>query len=495
MDASRVRVDLDPSKELGKGNWTVVYKGELDGHPVAVKKAVKDDIELRREMGILQNLSHENVVKLQGTCFKDGNMLEILELCHQGSLEHVVKEKADVLDIPTRHNMAIDVAKGLFYLHNCRVYHGDLKLANILVTEDNRCKLADFNLAKSIPEGKDSFHPRGGTNLYSAPEVRNGKEASFSSDVYGLGLCLYELLTLQDYANVVRKMGGHDLLKWLSKGHMKVQLKGWPEEFTPLQDVIEKCTTHSPAERPPTSKVLDALKSLVLAPDQCAAASSFFGPCIHQGLTEFGFGRCAYKPSMETEALATQPPPPPLRFVRPPPCLAQKARATQSHVGQFATITDPSHPGCGYVVVLERHNSYTGKWLVQCGLRRAWLPSQSLLPVKNLQPPCSRPSRFLTGPRGERQETCRIEELHDDRETCKEDLPTITEETSEDEEDEVPQVTSTAGDGCDSSELSHVSTGSNLNAAVRVEEWSSDNECHDQKLGGSLSIRRVSSLS
>lgn len=345
MDASRVRVD--PSKELGKGNWTVVYKGELDGHPVAVKKAVKDEKELRREMGILQELSHENVVKLQGTCVQDGNLLEILELCHQGSLEHMVKEKADVLDIPTRHSMAIDVAKGLFYLHNCRVYHGDLKLANILVTEDNRCKLADFNLAKSIPQGKDSFHPRGGTTLYSAPEVLKSKEASFSADVYGLGLCLYELLTLQDYAKVVRKMGGHDLLKWLSKGHMKVQLKGWPEEFTSLQDVIDKCTTYSPAERPPTSQVLDALKSLAPAPDQCAA-SSFIGPCIHQGLTEFGFRRCSCKPSMETEALAARPapPPPPLRFVRPPPC-PQKARATQSHVGQFATITDPSHPGLG----------------------------------------------------------------------------------------------------------------------------------------------------
>ena len=505
LDPSRVHAELSKDKELAKGGFSLVYQGELDGRPVAIKMARADEDELKREISVLHRLHHANVVQLYGTCARAGKLLEVLELCGRGSLEGVVRNELVTQQVWRRYTMAMDLMAGMCYLHGQRVYHGDIKLANVLVSEDYRCKVSDFNLSKFIPSGTEAFRARGGTKLYLSPELQQGKDASFASDIYSLGLCLFELLTLGDYAKLVLEMGGRDLLRWLKDGRMQVQLEGWPVEFAPLQEIVDTCRAYSPTQRPSASNIFAAFKSL----DPCASEVTAGELAVQSGTMTISVSPAS---SSSSSSSASPLPLPGSQIL--PACRSERVQAQpQLQVGQFAVITDCSHPGSGCVVVLRQWHVGHKKWLVQGGPRqKAWLPSWALQPVRNLRPPGFRLQRFGPHPAQHRVSSnptrkrlladssaansagqCKIEELSDSQ-SCDDQLETIVEEPSEDEGDESQGLRSqdddAVDDGCDaSSELSHVSTHSQFNAAnVPLEDWSSDNECHDQNLACTLGL-------
>ena len=382
-------MQVDFAKELGKGAWTIVHQGKFDGRPAAIKMARSDERELRKEIGILQSLSHDNIVHFYGDCSKDGKLLEVLELCAKGSLEGVVKHEPAALTVWRRCRMAIDMTSGICYLHHQGVYHGDLKLANVLVKEDFTCKLADFNLSKFRPAGQDTFAARGGTMLYASPEVSQGKPVSLASDIYSLGLCLFEILTLANYASLVSGMGGRDLLSWLSKGRMKVDLnlKAWPSEFIPLQEVVKQCTAFSPSQRPLASDILAALQGLdpvILEARASAAASSSsssssFSPVARPP-------EMAGKLSTSTGSASSSSSSPALKtFPQFQGFLAHRSERTQpqqqpqGQVGQFAMIRDRSHPGYGCIALLKQWDATSGKWT-------RWPPTKGLATTVQLAP-------------------------------------------------------------------------------------------------------------
>ncbi|KAJ6371841.1 hypothetical protein OIU77_002205 [Salix suchowensis] len=124
---------------------------------------------LENEIAILKGLDHENIVQCYGTK-KDGEMLYIfLEL----------------------------ILQGLRYLHSCKVVHGDLKCANILVTELRRIKLADFGLSKSMEDHSQSLNLGLESSFWMIPEVAKHKRDGygFPSDIWSLGCSVTELST------------------------------------------------------------------------------------------------------------------------------------------------------------------------------------------------------------------------------------------------------------------------------------------------------------
>ncbi|MFZ4077584.1 MAG: protein kinase domain-containing protein, partial [Legionellaceae bacterium] len=93
------------------------------------------------------------------------------------------------------YRIARDILEGLFYLHQQRVVHGDFKSDNVLLDEHTRAKISDFGSAEMVSSMGVSLCRRGTTLVYRAPELFNRSQyTSFSSDIYALGIVLWELI-------------------------------------------------------------------------------------------------------------------------------------------------------------------------------------------------------------------------------------------------------------------------------------------------------------
>lgn len=170
---------------LGSGGYGVVYLGKLDdGTKIAVKK-MKDGAthtkgmnEFQAEIAFLTKVRHRSLVALIGYCINDNNRLLVYEYMPQGTLGHHLfeweKHGFDPLTWKQRVSIALDVARGIEYLHSFAhqsFIHRDIKSSNIILCDDMRAKVADFGLVRKAPNDKFSFETRvAGTFGYLAPE-------------------------------------------------------------------------------------------------------------------------------------------------------------------------------------------------------------------------------------------------------------------------------------------------------------------------------------
>jgi serine/threonine protein kinase len=196
---------------LGSGGMGTVYLAEHAGegfsHRVAlklIKRGMDTDVVLRRfltERQILASLDHPNIARmLDGGSTDKGLPYFVME--YVAGLP--IRTYCDVheLDVRSRIELFTKVCSAVSYAHQKLVVHRDLKPSNILVTADGEPKLLDFGIAKLLqPDWSDSTEPMTATQFriltpeYSSPEQLRGESASTSTDVYSLGVVLYELLT------------------------------------------------------------------------------------------------------------------------------------------------------------------------------------------------------------------------------------------------------------------------------------------------------------
>ncbi|KAG8663071.1 hypothetical protein MANES_01G174900v8 [Manihot esculenta] len=199
---------------LGEGGFGCVFKGWLDentlaptkpgtGIVVAVKRLKAESFQGHKEwlaeVNYLGQLRHENVVKLIGYCVESENRLLVYEFMPKGSLENHLFRRDQPITWATRMRIAIDVARGLSFLHglDAKVIYRDLKASNILLDSDYNAKLSDFGLARDGPTG-DNTHVSTkvvGTRGYAAPEYVATGRLTPKSDVYSFGVVLLELLS------------------------------------------------------------------------------------------------------------------------------------------------------------------------------------------------------------------------------------------------------------------------------------------------------------
>ena len=192
------------AREIGRGGMGIVYEAFQEGldRPVAVKALdtklarSKDLVErFRREGRAYAKLRHEAIVQVHDLVEKDDGLYLVTEFVDGTDLARLL-QKGGALPPDCVSLVGARVADALDYVHFNALLHRDVKPANVMVSRDGEVKLMDFGIAKG--EADSSLTRAGmlvGSPSYMAPEVLGGEQAGPASDVWALGVSLYELLT------------------------------------------------------------------------------------------------------------------------------------------------------------------------------------------------------------------------------------------------------------------------------------------------------------
>jgi serine/threonine-protein kinase len=187
---------------LGQGGYGDVHLGvPLTGSKVAVKilnaNASRDAdtvTRFRREADTARRLEHPSIVRIVDVGASRGRHYIVMELVRGGSLRRLLNGD----DPPPGKVLAVltDVARALAFAHAQGVVHRDVKPENVLLTNAGRAKVADFGLARAVDQSSMTTEGRIlGTAIYMSPEQVRGKRATAASDVYAMGVIVYEAIT------------------------------------------------------------------------------------------------------------------------------------------------------------------------------------------------------------------------------------------------------------------------------------------------------------
>ncbi|XP_043687308.1 receptor protein kinase TMK1-like [Telopea speciosissima] len=285
-----VTKNFAPENELGRGGFGAVYKGELDdGTIIAVKRmeagiiSTKAVDEFQAEIAVLSKVRHRHLVSLLGYSVEGNERLLVYEYMPQGALsKHLFRWKSlnlEPLSWKRRLNIALDVARGMEYLHSLAhqsFIHRDLKSSNILLCDDYRAKVSDFGLVKLAPDGEKSVVTRlAGTFGYLAPEYAVTGKITTKADVFSFGVVLMELLTGLMALDEDRSEETRYLAAWF--WHIKSSKEKLMAAIDPALDVNEEtfetisiiaelaghCTAREPNQRPDMGHAVNVLSPLV----------------------------------------------------------------------------------------------------------------------------------------------------------------------------------------------------------------------------------------
>ena len=248
----RYRID----EVVGAGGMATVYKAAdltLE-RPVAVKvmrrEVVKEADQLerfRREARAAAKLSHAHIVTVIDAGEENSRPYIVFEYVPGETLKQRIKSNGP-LPITEAVAYAIEIGSALIAAHGAGLVHRDVKPENVLIDPHGHAKVADFGIAREL-EASDGLTKTGrvlGTTDYVSPEQAMGEDVTGQSDVYSLGIVLYEMLT----GEVPFKGENHVAV---AMKHVKDQLPDVPEQrpevSNALAAVIEKMTAKEPVDR------------------------------------------------------------------------------------------------------------------------------------------------------------------------------------------------------------------------------------------------------
>ncbi|GLB43188.1 putative protein tyrosine kinase [Lyophyllum shimeji] len=265
---------LSPSAH---GGFTDVWKGILNGCPVAIKVLRVYDTRrnferhkhiFQQEIVSWRQLSHPNLLPLLGVSdLGDGTLPALVSpWLENGNITQFLRTTSSQIN---RSQLMLDVARGLSYLHGHNVVHGDLKSANILIDSHHRACLADFGLTKVLPCGHRGIDVTGGLGSarYQAPELLLGdtQHATQECDVYSFGVVCYEILSdMQPFSDLATNVD--IVLAHYEKGkpftNANKRLFECPAVDEALWDLLSSCWDCFPSKRPKMNAVLCALAAI-----------------------------------------------------------------------------------------------------------------------------------------------------------------------------------------------------------------------------------------
>lgn len=181
----------DP-RPIGYGSFSIVYKGYSIRDPdqcCAIKKITRlvDTKSFQNEVDVMRQLNHPNILKLYDVYQEQDEFYLVLEFCRDGDLSKYIDRRQTTHDVLYMRQ----ILEGLEYLHSKQILHRDLKPQNVLL-DHHVIKISDFGFSKTIASN-ELISTYCGSPMYMSPEMIKTHQYNLKSDIWSLGVILYEL--------------------------------------------------------------------------------------------------------------------------------------------------------------------------------------------------------------------------------------------------------------------------------------------------------------
>ncbi|KAK2404449.1 ACT protein tyrosine kinase family protein [Trifolium repens] len=257
------RRSLKIGEKIASGSCGDLYHGVYLGEDVAVKVLKSEQLndaledEFTQEVAILRQVRHKNVVRFIGACTNCPHLCIVTEYMTGGSLYDYLHKNRNVLELSQLLKFAIDVCKGMEYLHGNNIIHRDLKTANLLMDAHNVVKVADFGVARFLIQG-GVMTAETGTYRWMAPEVINHQPYDQKADVFSFSIVLWELVTAKvPYDTMTPLQAALGVRQGLRP---ELPKHGPPK----LLDLMQRCWEAVPSSRPSFNEIRVELENLLL---------------------------------------------------------------------------------------------------------------------------------------------------------------------------------------------------------------------------------------
>jgi hypothetical protein len=363
----------------GRGGMGEVYRAEdlTLGQLVAIKflpEALSQDVaalaRFHSEVRIARQVSHPNVCRVFDIGDSDGTPFLSMEYVDGEDLASVVR-RIGRLSPDKATEIARQICAGLAAAHERGVVHRDLKPANVMLDGAGKIRITDFGLA-GIAASIQGADVRAGTPAYMAPEQLSGKEVSSRSDIYSLGLILYEILTGK---RAFEASTLPELIKLREQGTV-TNPSSLVRDLDPLiERVILRCLENEPAKRPGSALQVaaalpggDPLAAALAAgetpsPEMVAAAGATEGVRPRLAIALLAvivFGLVASIFIAEGTQVVNR-----LSLEYPPDALAARARELIAQLGLSGNASDSAYGfdlNSSYLKYIQDHDKSPSRW-------------------------------------------------------------------------------------------------------------------------------------
>lgn len=292
LKRQRQEWEIEPSKlviksVIARGTFGTVHRGLYDGHDVAVKlldwgeEGHRTEAEIAalrsaftQEVAVWHKLDHPNVTKFIGATMGSSELhiqtengqiampsnicCVVVEYLPGGALKtYLIKNRRRKLAFKVVVQLALDLARGLSYLHSQKIVHRDVKTENMLLDKTRTVKIADFGVARVEASNPNDMTGETGTLGYMAPEVLNGNPYNRKCDVYSFGICLWEIYCCD--------MPYPDLsFSEVTSAVVRQNLRPEMPRCCPssLANVMKRCWDANPDKRPEMDEVVSMLEAI-----------------------------------------------------------------------------------------------------------------------------------------------------------------------------------------------------------------------------------------